>query len=159
MVEVGYGTIEAGTSVVSDVVGGVAGHGRKVVDDVKGFFLDSDGASQTRTGMKQGVLAAMAYMLGWLSGVILYFVENDNTYVKYHASQSIVVFMGIGAVGWALQTITWITLGWSVFVLKVLNIATIGLWIYLMARAFLGGSTGEIFRLPYADRVADRLAA
>lgn len=153
MVEAGYGTIEGGSIVEG---------GRKVVEDVsrgvKDFFKD-DGGNQTRTGLKPGVLAAMAYSLGWVSGVILYFLENENVYVKYHASQSIVVFMGLWALSSLLETVAFLTFGLSGILIKIIGLVSLVLWVFLMVKAYLGGREGDVYRVPFVDAVADRLAA
>ena len=34
--------------------------------------------------MKPNVAAAIAYVFGWLSGLIVFFLEKENRYVRFH---------------------------------------------------------------------------
>lgn len=45
----------------------------------------------TSMGMDQAVAAMLAYMFGWISGLIFFFVEKQNRYVKFAAMQSIIL--------------------------------------------------------------------
>lgn len=42
-------------------------------------------------GLEENIAAALSYVLGWLSGLIFYLSEDENTFVRFHAMQSIIV--------------------------------------------------------------------
>ncbi len=46
------------------------------------------------SGISQNLAALLSYSLGWLTGLIFYFLDR-RPYVRFHAAQSIVVFGGI----------------------------------------------------------------
>ena len=46
----------------------------------------------TDTGIKPNVAALLAYLLGFVSGLVLILIEKNNKFVRFHAMQSIVVF-------------------------------------------------------------------
>ena len=51
-----------------------------------------DDAGRTSLGLDANLAGALAYALGWLSGLALYFTERENSFVRFHAIQSSVVF-------------------------------------------------------------------
>lgn len=51
------------------------------------------------------VAAALAYALGFLTGIVIYLIETENDHVRFHAAQSMVVFGGIVVVSIALNFI------------------------------------------------------
>ncbi|WP_254532859.1 hypothetical protein [Natrinema gelatinilyticum] len=68
-------------------------------DSDHGDDSDSDGGGdeheqprQVAVGLGEDALAALAYLLGWLSGIVVLFVGRENEYVRYHAAQSVVAF-------------------------------------------------------------------
>ncbi len=50
--------------------------------------------ASTQTGMSENVAATLAYALGWLTGLIFFLIDK-RPYVRFHATQSIVVFGGL----------------------------------------------------------------
>ncbi len=88
---------------------------------------------------------ALAYVLSWLTGIIVLLIASDNKFLKFHAMQSIVfgiILTIIGCVG------SFICIG-SI-------IAFIG-WLYTLYGAYLV-YTGKPFRIPVvADFVDNNL--
>ena len=99
-------------------------------------------------GMEPNVAALLSYLLGFISGILIYLVEKDNKFVRFHAMQSIVTFGAISVLyfifsfipvlGQPLMIITWIT--------------GLILWVVLMFKAYLG----EQFELPFAGDIAKK---
>ena len=107
------------------------------------------------------LFALLAYVAGWISGLIIYFVRGkDDAYVKYHAAQSIVLFGGITLL-YILLGILVVPLGYIPFLgfvlvgllYLVLNLGALILWIYSMVKAY----QGEKFRLPLVTNLAESL--
>ena len=98
---------------------------------------------KTATGLPKNTAAALAYALGWLTGIIFLLVEKDK-FVRFHAMQSIVVFgaltilMIMPVVGWVLSPLLMI-LGFVV-------------WLLLIYKAY----QGEEFALPYIGEFAKK---
>jgi len=88
------------------------------------------------TGLPRNTAAALAYVLGWISGLFFLFMEKDD-YVRFHAMQSIVVFGAltilsmVPVVGWILT--------------PIVLLAGLALWLILIVKAY----QGEKFKLPY----------
>jgi uncharacterized membrane protein len=102
-----------------------------------------------------------AYLVGWVSGLVVFFTQTDRE-VRFHAAQSVIVFGGLftflllwtmimnGALGGGL-------VGRLLFALSVLLIwgLSIALWGFMCFQ----GRTLTHFRLPIAGRLAERWEA
>jgi uncharacterized membrane protein len=110
--------------------------------------------------MAENVAGLLCYVLGWITGLIFYFVDK-RPFVRFHAAQSIVTFGGIHVIYILLSMVFWgglfagglgafslISLLWS-----VLGIVTFVLWILLMVKAY----GGERFRVPIAADFAEKI--
>ena len=139
----------------------------------------SDGSvgQETGTGFEENAAAAPSYVLGFITGIIMFIVESENDHVRFHAAQSIVISGALFVVSVAMSfilsvTISFIlsiamsfiqaiagfidTLGFIVGVIfglisLVLWLGGFVLWIYLIVRTY----QGENPRIPVAASVAD----
>jgi uncharacterized membrane protein len=102
---------------------------------------------KTSTGFDANVAAALAYLVGFVTGIIFLLVEKDNKFVRFHAMQSTLVFAGIVAVDILLQIVP--ILGALVVVFVVIPVSAI-LWLLLMYKAY----QGEEFKLPLVGQMA-----
>jgi len=104
----------------------------------------------TSLGLSENIEGLLSYVLGWVSGLVFWFLEPQNKFVRFHAMQSIVVF---GA-----ATILQIVLGWIPVIGWLLGIivwvATGILWLFLMYKAY----QGEKYKLPWAGDFAEQQA-
>src|ERR1700735_3801578 len=57
----------------------------------------SPATSPTDSQMAENVAASLSYLLGWVTGLIFYFIDK-RPFVRFHAAQSIVVFGGIAVI-------------------------------------------------------------
>ncbi|WP_342305923.1 hypothetical protein [Methanolobus sp. ZRKC5] len=51
--------------------------------------------SKTKIGVNENIAGVIAYILGWITGLILLFVEKENKFVRFHAAQSTVLSAGL----------------------------------------------------------------
>ena len=97
-------------------------------------------AEKTGLGLPRNTTAALAYVLGVITGIVVLMLEKDDDYVRYHALQSIalsVVWLG----GWIVLTIIPV-IGW--ILLPFWGLLMFVLWLVAMVKAW----QGERFRLP-----------
>lgn len=101
------------------------------------------------TGLPKNTAAALAYLLGWLTGIVMLLVEKDK-FVRFHALQSIAVFGGL--------TILQMVMGFTVvlaLLVPLVWLAELVLWLVLMWKAY----QGEEFALPFVGSWAKNQAA
>jgi uncharacterized membrane protein len=103
--------------------------------------------SEKSLGMNENVTALLAYVLGWVSGLIVFLLEEENEFVRFHAMQSMVVFGGITILGIVFSIVP-ILHG---AVIPVLNLIGVVLWVILMIKA----AQHERFRLPVISEITD----
>ena len=115
-------------------------------------------------GLSENMAAALSYLLGPLSGLLVLVLERDNKFVRFHALQSTIWFLFMWIIYWivgfvstilgAIPLIGWL-LGWvvGVVLIPVMIVWWLGLLgskIFLMFRA----ASGSEFRLPFVGDVA-----
>jgi uncharacterized membrane protein len=104
-------------------------------------------SEKTSTGFDANVAAALSYLVGFVTGIIFLLVEKENKFVRFHAMQSTLVFIGIVAVDILLQIVP--ILG-ALIVIFVVIPASALLWLLLMYKAY----QGEEFKLPLVGQMA-----
>jgi uncharacterized membrane protein len=105
--------------------------------------------------------AALSYLAWWLSGLLFYLVEKESRYVKFHAAQALIGLGTIWAAGLTLWIFAFVALFISAFVFKVLLYLAYGVWLIGMiawAVCLVKAWQGEAFELPWAGRIARRMA-
>ena len=110
--------------------------------------------------MDEKVAGLLCYVLGWVTGLIFYFIDK-RPYVRFHAAQSIVVFAGLHVIsivlamffGFSLLAggLSGFSLGYAIY--GLVDLAGLILWILLMVKAY----QGERFRVPIAADIAEKL--
>jgi uncharacterized membrane protein len=110
--------------------------------------------------MSENVAGLLCYVLGWITGLIFYFVDK-RPFVRFHAAQSIVVFGGLHIIYFVLA----VSFGMSMFtggfggfsmiwaLYGLVDLAAFILWIVLMIKAY----QGTRFRVPIAADIADKI--
>lgn len=104
-------------------------------------------AEKSVTGLKKETAGALSYVLGPITGVLMFILEKDP-FVKFHAMQSIVVFVGLFAIQWMLT----LTIVLAVFV-PLVGIVSFVLWLVCIYKAWMG----EEWEVPFAGKFARSL--
>lgn len=106
---------------------------------------------KTSSGLDANMAAALSYLVGFVTGIVFLLVERENKFVRFHAMQSTLVFVGIVLVDILLQVVP--ILG-ALVVLFVVIPASAVLWLLLMFKVY----QGEEFKLPLVGQMAaDRI--
>ena len=108
----------------------------------------------TTLGLNERLERVLAYAFGWLSGIILFFMEKNRN-VRWHAVQSMVTFGALSILMLAISILRgflsfipllgWLTSAGLGLLISVLWWVTIILWVWLMIMAFVK----EDYRLPF----------
>lgn len=110
--------------------------------------------------MSENVAGLLCYVLGWITGLIFYFVDK-RPFVRYHAAQSIVTFGGLHILTFVVSVLFGLSMfagGFSAFsagygIIWLINLTAFVLWIVLMIKAY----QHERFRVPIAADLAEKI--
>jgi len=103
---------------------------------------------KTSSGFDENLAGALCYGLGWVTGLLFFATEPENSFVRFHAMQSILVF-GTACVAF-MVCLSIPFLGWILSILVFYGSAA--LWLILMFKAY----QGERFKLPLAGDIAEQ---
>jgi uncharacterized membrane protein len=106
---------------------------------------------KSSTGLDANLAAMLCYAVGWVTGLIFFVLEKDSRFVKFHAMQSIVVWLAAAVIWYMLMMIP--IIGWMLSFPMFLGCLI--LWILLMVKAY----NGEKFKLPVVGDFAEQQAA
>ncbi len=112
----------------------------------------------TSLGMQPNIEAGLSYVLTWVTGLIFFFMEKQNRFVRFHAMQSILFFGGLTVLRIILSVIDSFGVPFLGFFtgLVWLAIGIIGVvgYIVLLINAF----QGKYFKLPIVGDYAEKYA-
>ncbi len=105
-----------------------------------------------------GNLAGLfSYLLGWLSGLLFILVEREDSFVRFHALQSIAAFGALTVIVPLLlflhSRVPFLRDFFGILGIMVVIVGLV-LWVVLMVKAY----RGERYKLPVAGDLADRFA-
>lgn len=130
----------------------------------------NDSAVKTNLGIGENVEAALAYLVGFISGLFFLITEKENQFVRFHAAQSTIIFgfvlilmifinvisrlltsliMAIGATYFLFQ----LFIGFFSLISTLIYLGAFVLWIYLMYMSY----QGRKLEIPYASKYAKKL--
>jgi uncharacterized membrane protein len=124
---------------------------------------------KSSTGLDENIAALLAYIFGWVSGLVFFLIEKDSKLVRFHAMQSILFCVVVAVLGIALWIVTVLlllvaamlpdvmgtlfgllgTLIWLIF-----SIAFLIAWILCVVRAY----QSQFFKLPVIGNMAEKIA-
>ena len=106
--------------------------------------------NKTSIGIQENIEGLLCYVLGWISGIVFYFLESKNRFVRFHALQSIIVF--------AVATILMIIFDQipkaGLILALIIFAFSLVLWIILMLQAY----QGKMYKLPWVGNFAEKQA-
>lgn len=105
--------------------------------------------AKTASGLDENLAAALSYGLGWITGLFFLLTEPANTFVRFHAFQSVIVFGGL-SIAW-LVSVSIPPIGWFLAFVVIPPLSAF-LWLLLMFKAY----QGERFKVPVAGEMAEQ---
>ncbi len=106
-------------------------------------------SSPSSTKLDAHLAAALAYLGGFVTGLALLAVEKENRFVRFHAMQSTVLFLGVLVLSIAVNSIFFLG---AILYAFLLFPAVVILWLVLMFKAY----SGETFKLPVVGDFAEK---
>jgi uncharacterized membrane protein len=108
-----------------------------------------DTAPKTSIGLDENLTGALAYVLGWITGVALLLIERDNQFVRFHALQSSIVFGALCVLWFVGLSIP--LLGWILSFIIIPPVSAL-IWLWMLYQAY----NGNRFKLPIAGDIAEQ---
>jgi len=103
---------------------------------------------KTSLGMDENLEGLLAYLLWWLTGIVLLLLEKESYFVRFHAMQSTVMFLFFTV---AIKVFEFIPIiGWLIAYL--LSLVAIIAWIVGMVKAY----QGELYKFPVFGDLAEQ---
>lgn len=113
------------------------------------------GGTPSAVGSNKKTYTILAYILGWITGIIFLFVAKDDPDVKWNAANSVVVFGGLSIISFVLALIPFINA-----LTAVIGIITFIYWLIFLIKSVQGN--GERIQAPvigsFIDPYVDQLA-
>jgi len=112
--------------------------------------MENKDLGPTSIGMQANVAGLLCYApyIGLIMAIVLFVIEKQNKFVRFHALQSIVLCVALILLSMILAFIPLI--GWVI--MPVVVIGSIILCIVLMIKAY----QGEMFKLPVVGDIAEK---
>ncbi len=109
----------------------------------------SEGESTSVVGsVDANIVGAVCYLLGFVSGAVIYLIEDQDDFVRFHAMQSMLTFGGLAILSLLLDTLESLVAAvpgvGAVFealielAAALLGPLTVILWLVLMYKAYRG---------------------
>ena len=127
-------------------------------------------SGKSSTGLDENIASLIAYLAGWVSGLIFFLIEKDSRLVRFHAMQSILlnVTFGVAAVIFVVViSVLVIVLGMisdslaaiasllSGLLWLVLGLGILLVWILCLIKAY----GGTMYKLPIIGNYAEKFSA
>ena len=109
--------------------------------------------SSTNTGLDPKVSALLAYLLSIVGGIVFYAISKDS-YVKFHAMQSILFWVASAIIYAILFAISFAVFYLS-FITWIIEVGLFAVWVLLMIKAY----QGEKYKLPIIGDMAEKYSA
>lgn len=101
-------------------------------------------------GLDPKVSAMLAYLLGIVGGIVFYVISKDS-YVRFHAMQSILLWVAM-AIIWVIIFVLLIPFSFLFFLDWLVYLGFVALWIVLMIKAY----QGDKYKLPVIGEMAEK---
>jgi len=98
--------------------------------------VEAETVAKTESKENDNIIAAVAYLLGFVSGIIIYLIEKDKPdkrrYVMFHAVQAIIlglvwfIIAFVPIIGWLVIFITWVIMLYKAYSGEEYHLPVIG---------------------------------
>ena len=98
---------------------------------------------KSSTGLDENVAGFLCYLLGFITGIVFLIVEKESRFVKFHAKQFTITFLGLFVIS--------LLIGWIPVIGTLILIFSLILWLILMIKAL----QGKRYSLPIVGKMAE----
>ncbi|WP_244943880.1 DUF4870 domain-containing protein [Siminovitchia fortis] len=104
---------------------------------------------KSSTGLDENIAGLLCYLGTFVTGIIFFVLEKKSPFVKFHAMQSIVLFVSLWILGLGVGYVPFV--GW--LLKSLISLTTFILWIVLMIKAY----QRERIKLPVVGDITENL--
>lgn len=115
--------------------------------------MNNQNSSSSNTGLDPKVSALLAYLLGIVGGIVFYAISKDS-FVRFHAMQSIMFFVAVGIL-WAVSFALIFIIPFFSYVQWLVSLGVTTVWIIMMIKSY----AGEKYKLPVIGDMAEKYSA
>ncbi len=101
---------------------------------------------RSSTGLEENVAGFLCYLLGFITGIVFLVVEKKSSFVKFHAMQSTITFLGLFVIMGVLSFIPIVNL-----LIVPIWILSLIVWLILMIKAL----QGKRYSLPIVGKMSE----
>ncbi|WP_321419344.1 hypothetical protein [uncultured Methanomethylovorans sp.] len=101
---------------------------------------------KTSIGLNENVVAALCYVGFWFTGILFLLIERQNKFVRFHAMQSVLVFMPLALIVFLMGWIPYF--GWVLA--DLVGMFSLFLLLAFAVMAYEGGK----FKVPLVGKYA-----
>jgi len=119
------------------------------------MFETSDaGSAPCSMGLDQKVAVLLSYLLGWIGGLVFYFGERENRFVRFSAMQSLMINAGWIGIFFVMTVLSRIPLLGIVFwiVNMLVTVGVVAVIVLLAVQGFKGAKV----KLPIIGGLAEQ---
>jgi uncharacterized membrane protein len=123
--------------------------------------IQLDARAASSTGLEPQFAAALAYLAGPFSGIIILLAERTNRFVRFHAWQAIIGLGGLGLLAVVLLISAFLGLFFSPTLfrtLRVLSALAAVVWLAAWGLCLVKAFGGSALKLPLVGNLAERRA-
>ena len=127
-------------------------------------------SDKSSTGLDVNIASLLAYVFGWVSGLIFFLMEKSSQLVRFHAMQSILLNVVVGVIAVVLTIVLSVlalilgqisgalasiaTLLWFLFWM-VFSVAILIVWVMCLLKAY----QGQKWKIPFIGDYAEKFSA
>lgn len=103
----------------------------------------------SKTDSDRNLVAALSYLAGFITGLVILAVEKDDKFIRFHAMQSTIIFGTLFILNIVVNVLFGFIAG---FVSSLVSVVALVVWVVSMVRAY----RGELFKWPIFGNWAER---
>lgn len=104
------------------------------------------------TGLDPKLSAFLSYLLGIVGGIVFFAISKDS-YVRFHAMQSILLWIAFIILWFVVFVLSWMVF-FLAFLAWVVWLGAVAIWVVMMIKAY----QGEKYKLPVIGQMAENWA-
>ncbi|HOV13135.1 MAG TPA: DUF4870 domain-containing protein [Spirochaetota bacterium] len=111
--------------------------------------------NRSSIGFEQNVTAVLSYLFGWISGLIIFLLEKENRFVRFHALQSTITFLIITVINIVIGGLSVIPIIGFLFKIILGIVGIFGLIFWIVGIIF--SARNEIIKFPIIGDIAESI--